>query len=254
MAKRLSDLSGWATKAEWPRVLCPDCLEGSLALESVSHILDPKSVAQLERYARNLEGRDEASGTFTGVLRCDNHVCKRGVVVAGTWGDWWDVDDDGRTLLVEHFHVGYMEPPARLLLTPKRTPSKVVDAIETASKVLWSSPDAAATHLRLAVEELLTSLHVKRFTLTRARKRRRLTTQERLDLLEATHPNLVHTLEAVKWIGNEGTHSSGLEVRDVEKGAKLLELALRDQYDTSEAELHATAKDINRRKGLPRAR
>jgi len=56
----------------------------------------------------------------------------------------------------------------------------------------------------------------------------------------------------VKWIGNAGTHESGLTVDDVVKGAKFLELALRRLYDTSEAELIATARDINRRRGLPR--
>ena len=120
--------------------------------------------------------------------------------------------------------------------------------------MLWTSPDLAATQLRLAVEELLTSRGVKRTFVTAKRKRKRLSTQERLDIFAVTHPDVVHALEAVKWIGNAGTHETGLAVKDVVAGAKFLELALRRLYDTSEAELITTAKDINRRRGLPRNR
>ncbi|GAA4064860.1 DUF4145 domain-containing protein [Agromyces indicus] len=255
MAKPLGTLSGWLDEVTWPRVLCPECLEGTLALKSTSQYPDVKSRAHIELVRRNLDGPDELSGSFTGVLECDNHACRREVIVAGDWVYSWDFDEvQERERLVDYFVLRYINPAPRLLLTPKRTPSKVVESIATASSALWTSPDLAATQLRLAVEELLTARGVRRIVITAKRKRKRLSAQERLDIFAETHPEVVHALEAVKWIGNAGTHESGLTVDDVVTGAKFLELALRRLYDTSESELLSTAKEINRRRGLPRSR
>lgn len=255
MAKPLNALSGWLKEATWPRALCPECFEGSLALQSTSQYPDVKSRAHIELVRRNLDGPDELSGSFTGVLKCDNHGCGREVVIAGDWAFSWDFDDvQERERLVDFFVLRFISPAPRLLLTPKRTPSDVVESIAMASSVVWVSPDLAAAQLRLAVEELLTARGVRRTALTAKRKRRRLSAHERLAILGATHPEVVHALEAVKWIGNAGTHEKGLTVEDVLTGAKFLELALRRLYDTSEAELLATAKEINHRRGLPRSR
>lgn len=255
MAKPLGALSGLLDEGTWPRVLCPECLEGTLALKSTSPYPDVKSRTHIELVRRNLDGPDELSGSFTGVLECDNHGCGREVVIAGDWAFSWVFDEvQERERLVDFFVLRYITPAPQLLLTPKRTPSKVVESIAMASSVLWTSPDLAATQLRLAVEELLNARGVKRTFITAKRKRKRLSAQERLETFAKTHPEVVHALEAVKWIGNAGTHESGLTVDDVVTGAKFLELALRRLYDTNEAELLATAKEINRRRGLPRSR
>ncbi|SIN91255.1 DUF4145 domain-containing protein [Agromyces cerinus] len=255
MAKPLGALSGWLNEDTWPRVLCPECLEGTLALKSTTQYPDARSRAHIELVRRHLDGPDELGGSFTGVLECDNHGCKREAAIAGDWAYLWSFDDvQERERLTDFFALRHISPAPQLLLTPQRTPTKVVEAIAMASSVLWTSPDLAATQLRLAVEELLTARGVKRTFITAKRKRKRLSAQERLDIFASTHPEVVHALEAVKWIGNTGTHESGLSIDDVVTGAKFLELALRRLYDTNEADLLATAKDINRRRGLPRVR
>lgn len=254
MAKSLEALAGLLDEVSWPRVLCPDCLEGALALESTKQYPDVASRAHIELVRRHRDGADELKGTFAGMVKCDNTSCGREVAVAGDWTYSWAFDEvQERDRLVDFFVLRYINPAPQLLLTPGRTPATVVASVATASSVLWASPDLAATQLRLAVEELLTARGVRRTTLTAKRKRRRLSTQERLDMFASTHPEVVHALEAVKWIGNSGTHESGLTVEDVVKGAKLLQLALRRLYDTSEEELLAEARDINRRRGLPRS-
>lgn len=226
-----------------------------MALTLTSKYPDVKSRAHIELVKRGLAGPDELSGSFTGLLQCDNHGCRREVVIAGDWVLSWAFDEvQERERLVDFFALRFISPAPQLLLTPMRTPSKVVESIATASSVLWTSPDLAATQLRLAVEELLTARGVKRTNITAKRKRKRLSAHERLQIFARTQPEVVHALEAVKWIGNAGTHESGLTVDDVVKGAEFLELALRRLYDTNEAELLATAKDINRRRGLSRSR
>lgn len=254
MAKPLEALSGWLTETYWPRVLCPDCLEGSLGYESTIKHLDQESEAAVAQTRRG-GLQEELSGTFVGAVKCDNTSCARRAAVAGEWCLSWDYDDvEEREGLFDQYRLRYIDPAPRLLLTPKRTPAKVVSAIELASSILWASPDLAATQLRLAVEELLTARRVPRFEVSKKGRRRRLSAQERLSRFKNDKPEVVVVLEAVKWIGNTGTHEEGLSVEDVVKGAKFLEHALRRLYDTSEQELLAQAKRINRSRGLPAAK
>lgn len=255
MAKSLDALSGYHDEISWPKVLCTQCLEGSLAIHETKQYPDATSRARIALVRRGLEGPEELTGTFTGTLRCDNASCAEEYVIAGDWVYTWEFDEvRQRDRLEDRFALRYVNPTLPLLMVPARTPVSVATAIATASAVLWVSPDLAATQLRLAVEELLTSRKVRRTEKTAKNKRRRLSTQERLRLFAATHIDVVHALEAVKWIGNAGTHESGLTVADVAKGAKLLELALRRLYDTTEDRLLSEAREINRRRGLPRTR
>jgi hypothetical protein len=58
-------------------------------------------------------------------------------------------------------------------------------------------------------------------------------------------------LEAVKWIGNGGSHDDKLTATDVLDGAEILELAVKALYDRTEAELMSKVRSINKRRGLP---
>lgn len=253
MVKSLEALAGQLDEASWPRVLCPECREGSLVLQETTCRPDVASKAHIELVKRGSEPPDELKGAFTGWLQCDNLGCGCIAAVAGDWTYEWAFDEArGRDGLIDFFVLRYISPAPPVLQVPARTPAKVVASIALASAVLWMSPDLAATQLRLAVEDLLTARRVKRTVLTAKNKRRRLSAQERLEIFAATHPEVVHALEAVKWIGNSGTHETGLTVSEVLIGAKLLEHALRRLYDASDASLVAEAKVINRRRGLPR--
>ncbi|WP_243624866.1 DUF4145 domain-containing protein [Rathayibacter sp. VKM Ac-2927] len=230
-----------------------------MAFNSSQELLDQESAELEERVRHEQAAPDELTGVFTGTLKCDNASCQRVAAMSGDWRYVWGYSESLGTVLYDDYAVRYINPAPRLLLTPAKTPIPVVEAVALASQLLWSSPDAAASQLRRAVEELLTSLRVKRFELTskkggKKRTRRRLDAHARIKMLPAKHAHLADTLMAVKWIGNTGTHESGLTVRDVEDGAALLQLALQRLYDTSIDELLAKAGRINLRKGLPRKR
>lgn len=74
----------------------------------------------------------------------------------------------------------------------------------------------------------------------------------RIDLLRPAQPSVADHLEAVKWIGNEGTHSRGLTTKDLLDGAEILEQAIALLYDRSAEEVAKRAKAIVRKKGLGR--
>ncbi|WP_158441139.1 DUF4145 domain-containing protein [Kribbella steppae] len=252
MAKHLSKLDGWIEQPDWPRVACPSCGDGTLAPGTLVPACDVRS-ARLEAKRQRGGRPEELTGTFHGQLLCDNSSCGQIVSVAGDWQ--LIVNESGNPELgsfVENYRVRYANPPLRLLETPPATPATVRQGIESASSVLWASPGSAANRLRYAVEELLTAKKVRQNTMTRKKKRRRLSTGERLGLLEQSHHDVAKMLEAVKWIGNDGSHTEGLTASQVMEGAEILEMALKALYDRKDAELQKKIRAINRAKRLPR--
>ena len=83
-------------------------------------------------------------------------------------------------------------------------------------------------------------------------KRVPLSLHARIEMFGLKQPDIAHALLAVKWIGNEASHSQNLTVSDVVLCARVLDAALVALYDQSDAELKNLVKLINRRKGLGR--
>jgi hypothetical protein len=103
------------------------------------------------------------------------------------------------------------------------------------------------------IEELLTAKGVRR-TVTKNGRRSPLKTHARILEFKKGNQLAGDTLEAVKWIGNQGSHESDLTAGDILDGAELLEYALRLLYDKSDAAIARRVKAINKSKGLPRRR
>lgn len=253
MAQDLKLLDQWVTKGEWPHVACPSCGDGSLAIEKFE---DAETAAS--RNARDHEAWEPEwiSGTFTGTLKCARSACAEPVVVAGDMkvdmrtaanGAWYGEYD-------EFYRLRFAWPALTLVETPAATPNEVTSAIMAASACLWVDPNSAANRLRFAIELLLTQQKVKRFAVTRNGKRARLTTHARITEFKISNQLAGEALEAVKWIGNSGSHDAELASADVIDGAEMLGYALRLIYDRTDANIQKRIRAVNRAKGLPKSR
>ena len=220
---------------------CPTCRKGTLELGKVQHYLDANSVAAVAVFEHT--GPEELSGTFTVSAVCLNHRCKQSVVLAGDWRTVFDYDDDySRMRYIDEFKLRYVNPALTILSIPEGTPPGTVQAIESAAALVWINPNAAANQLRQSLELLLTTRAIKVGP----------TLHDRIIMFRKTEPEVADALMAVKWIGNSGSHDSALSVEEVLTGAKILELALRNLYDTTDADLMARVRQINANKGLPK--
>lgn len=252
MPQDLRLLARWVTKDGWPQVTCPVCGDGHLVIEELKE--EATAAAKQEQLRHPDWDPTWIRGYFHGQLRCGLGVCKEQVVVAGDYAVDVDVTEDGRTEYVDFYILRFAYPPLKLISIPVSTPDKVREAIERAGAVVWTDPGSAANRLRTAIEELLTSYGMRRFVISKASKRVRLSTHQRIDEFRKHESVAAETLMAVKWIGNEGSHEGSLTVGDVLDGAELLAHALRLLYDRTEEEMARKVRAINRRKGLPRAR
>ncbi len=146
----------------------------------------------------------------------------------------------------EFLRLRFAVPSIHLMTFPAACPESVKGDVASASKVMFAVPSAAANRLRTAIETLLTEQGVAQVGL----KGKPLSTHARIELLRASSPDAAVALEAVKWIGNSGSHDSEATIDDFMNGADLLSHALRLLYDTRTKELDALAERINRNKGL----
>lgn len=242
-------LDGWIDEDDWPRVPCPTCNSGYLTERELKSFADASSTADQRHPSWE---PDWLVGSFSGVMRCDNSDCREPVVVAGEWQVVINEGDPSRGQYGELYRVRFVRPALKLIELPPRTPAKVRQGIDGASALLWASPSAAANRLRVAVEDLLTAKKVNKTVLTARGRRKRLTAHQRIDLFRQTHPDVADALEAVKWIGNDGSHDEGLTASQVLDGVQVLELAIKSLYDTADVELRRRIREINRNRGIRR--
>ncbi|MFD7869954.1 DUF4145 domain-containing protein [Microbacterium sp. NPDC059771] len=250
----LTPYSTWLQEDDWPRHACPRCGRPTLEPKQLTHHRDEKSDETVTLANQQMGPRDELSGTFEGHLACARSACGQAVSIAGDWRYVLDFDEDELVeIFTNEYHVRYMNPAPLLIDLPARTPAKVQAAVRAASEVVWLNASAVANQLRQAVEELLTAKKVKRQVHSAKNKVVKLKTHQRIELYRGVNSEVADLLEAVKWIGNSGSHESSLTVADVLNGAGYLALALRRLYDTSDAELLAQVKAVNKKRGPVRS-
>jgi hypothetical protein len=240
-------LADWVRGDNWPSPLCPVCRVGHLVVDHISNVLS----------ARSANSRDDEDwdpewefGFFHGTLRCQRRGCREVVIVAGEMKTDL-LPDDGRYATYGPFHrLQFAVPALPIVDLPPECPSRIRELMDGCSQVLWSDPPAAANRLRFAVEELFTLQRINRYTV-RNHRRTRLSAHARILLLKKAKPEGVgETLEAVKWIGNQGSHDDKLTIIDVLDGADLLSHALRLLYDSEPKRMLRVAQVINKRKGI----
>lgn len=168
----------------------------------------------------------------------------------------WDVREhyeDWGPVYDNYYRLQMTVPPLPIMQTPERCPELVKDAVANAARVIWVDPSAAANRLRIAIEQLLDAKRIPRSTRVGV-KLAPLKLHGRIERLRATHPSVAELLEAVKWIGNQGSHEDSLGVADVLEGAQLFEHALAQMYDTAPAEIRRRAMQINKAKKVRSSR
>lgn len=246
VAQDLRLLDGWVREAEWPHVTCPTCGDGSLGVKSI----------KTEDCGESIRGRDHDAwepewlhGTFHGALQCGRSACQETVTIAGDYRvDWVGGESSPYDA---SFRLRFATPPLILVVLPGRTPEAVVTAVTGAAAVIWTDPSAAANRLRVAVDELLTASRQRRFEVKK-HQRVRLTTHQRIEEFKRVQSEAAEVLEAVKWIGNEGSHAAELGIADVLEGADFLSYALRLLYDHKDEQLAKRIRSINRTRGVGR--
>lgn len=248
MPDDLRSFDAWFYASQWPSALCPVCKKGDLQpkKESIKQV----TTANYDQH-RDDDGwePDWEHGFFHGVLYCGRPQCSEKVIVSGQFR----VKEIGWYEYGNMLRLRYAIPAFPLAVPPSKTPQAVLSRLEEASRIVWTDPSAAANGLRRCVEALLNHQKVRKTFIDRRGKRVRLSTHDRIREFKAIQPSASEALEAVKWVGNQGSHSSSvLTSSDCIQSAEHLEHALRILFDTKDVELARRARAINKAKGVKR--
>lgn len=235
---------------------CPSCQASRLRV--VTSTLFDGQTRESKDGMQTLAAEPEwIDGRFSCLMDCPH--CGGEIAVAGKYR----VQDDryldpveGESGDYENYYrpLFFTESP-RIIMLPDKTPDGVTDELLLAFRLFWSDPWGCANHIRSAVEELLTAQRIPQTNGRTAKTggRRFLTLAARIDRYRQKRPDLAEALDAIRWLGNAGSHADRITSDDVLDGFAIIEHVLDALYSHRERHANAIARAINRRKA-PRSR
>lgn len=231
--------------------VCPTCCNGMLRIkEDTFH----KNEIRNSRDHSHDEWEPEwVQYVFSCMLVCKNDLCKETVSCAGVGGVesnfGYDENNEPDYSYDDFFLPKFFEPHLRLFNIPEGCPKSVSNPLNESFRHFFSSPSAASNNVRVALEELLTELKVRRFNLVNS-KQRFMNLHQRISLIPPKIAHLKENLLAIKWLGNAGSHGNGkISLDDVMDSYEQIEHILDEIYTSKRKKLATMAKLINRKRG-----
>jgi len=236
------------TRKNWA---CPTCQSGVLRINGDT--FHKYEIHNSRDHSHDGWDPDWISLTFSCMLTCTNPHCKETVSCAGvgTVDQDYVTDENGEVEpeYRDSFTPRYFEPHLRLIEIPEGCPESVSALLNESFKLFFCSPSAASNNVRMAIEELLTELKVRRFNLV-AKQRRFISLHQRIELLPSQYAQLKDLILAIKWLGNAGSHANGkISMDDVMDSYDMFEHVLEQIYMPKTKKLRALAKQVNKNKG-----
>jgi Domain of unknown function (DUF4145) len=240
------------TESRVPRWACPKCGAGQLALmpKTLVHKETPES---LREHGHEAWEPGWIRYVFSCIFECTNTDCKEVVSCCGEGQvEVFEYDDDENGWAQssdDRFTPKYFNPPLVLMDIPTNCPPEATSHLSESFALFFADPGAALNCTRTAVEAVLTNLGIKRFVLSRG-KRKLVNLHQRIQLLPPKFDELKEMLLAVKWLGNAGSHDGEKpNTSDLITTYDLLEHALSEIYEAKGKKLKAIAKKVNKNKG-----
>ncbi len=235
-----------------PQWICPTCNKGVLQLKKDTFLKSETSDSKLGRSHPEWEP-EWLQYTFSCQLEC-SLPCEETIICIGTGTveeGFSGYDEDGFPdfVLTDFYRPKYFQPSLKIFSYPKGTFSNVKDELNHSFELFFCSPPSAANHVRIAIENLLTNLGVKRFRINN-NKRAPIFLHNRIESLPRKYQDLKDILLAIKWLGNAGSHErTTITIDDVMDAYEMLAVVLEDLFDNKKKIATKKAKEINKRKG-----
>lgn len=225
-----------------PNWLCPRCEEGVLRPldgsfrfweSGDSYEFGKKYLIKVGHYdpdADSMLGMDLAEYRYSVILKCNNPNCREHISSCG-FGYVKDEYDPatGEPEFVDVFEPLFFYPQINIFSIPKNCPERISKEIKTSFKLFFTDPPAAANYARKTVDAILTNKQVKRYAKSKG-KQIRISLHDRIVAFQTTRPEIAKKLFAIKWLGNEGSHTEDMTKNDVLDAYEILESVLDDLY------------------------
>lgn len=231
------------------RMTCPTCRKGILRMDTKSFQKEEPWHVQNDLEARDL-GHVLSAGRFKGFLRCDRPLCREIVVVAGSFQTQYHYEyDDETEEQITHEATDYrpyvMRPAPEIIEYPRKLNNASKEHLLRSFELFWVDYASCANRLRIVVEFLLDQFMVDR----KSSKGGYLDLSVRIDKLAASHPDQKEFLDALRWLGNAGSHDGVVSLSDLLDCYEMLEHLLVELLEEKRSKMSAAAKRIIAAKG-----
>lgn len=144
---------------------CPTCGKGNLGIKKDTFNSVETSGS---RQAHGHQDWDPQwiEYAYSCLLVCSNDSCKEIVANSGEGSVDIDIDYDENgqpeQIWTDFFRPKYFHPHLKLFRIPKGTPDNVTEEINQSFDLFFCNPPSSSNHIRIALENLLTFMKVKR--------------------------------------------------------------------------------------------
>lgn len=229
----------------FPHLICPSCERG--------HIHRPEKILKIETgESKRAKGHDAWEPdwvwyAWSGIGICSNKECAQTFSLGGEahekfMGNWDE--------LVTEYVIKNIFPSPMLFNIPSNYPEKAKEELLNSFGLFFCNPSASANVLRASMESFLDDLKIRK-TFVKNHKRKHLTLGSRIKdyLSRSKYSSISSYVEAIKWIGNSGSHDSSLTAENVLQAYDFLEIILGDLSLKSKTQkAKKSVNEINRRK------
>lgn len=234
------------TKEAVPEYLCPHCCSGVLRVDGEFFSHEPKASAAL--HSEDWWEVDHVELFFKCTLKCSSCADLVFVVGSGSVSEVYDEAPDGEWHrdYIEYYRPSFFHPPLQLVSYPAKAPENVVSPLDVAGALFFSSPSSCCNSIRASAEEVLTHLGVE----VREADDRFIPFAKRIKLLGPEQESIKHLFDAIRWLGNHGSHPGNeVEQEDALHALEIMEFLLEEVYGSRKQDIAALAAAINASKG-----
>lgn len=234
-----------------PLWICPRCKQNALFL--VQNTFNSFLIAESKLCrSHHWYEPDHDSYRFSALLECSNKSCGEQVICTGEgfvdFDHYYDENGATQTSYEIYYKPKYFNPSLDVFVLPENTPPLLASAIRKSFELFFTDSEASLNQLRSSVEVLLNELGVDQ--LDKTGKPLRL--HNRLDKLTGMHSKYQKQLEAIKWLGNAGSHNSESEkltIDDVLDGYEILQPIVNQLFGAQRKSIDDLVIEINTNKG-----
>ena len=227
---------------------CPVC-------HGVLHLVNESLKFESSAYTtRNESGRDWEhifwTGSCSAIFKCSTSNCAETVPMCGLseiteYGEGEYEPECRRPL--------YFYPPLPLFRISEKCPAAVAIEIKAGFALFWSDYAALMNHFRKAVEVIMDKLKVRKTKVVTDKKSGKrhykyIPLHSRIEDYQKKRPELGEQLEALKWLGNCGSHAGKIEQEDVFDACEILENFIQEHFERHGNRIQKMARSINKTK------
>jgi hypothetical protein len=227
----------------WP---CPSCATGTLRLV-------PKSLVRNETPHSKRGHRHEdwdpdwIEYVFVAWGKCSLENCEAEVAISGVGGIEPSYDEEGGTTWVDYFAPRFCWPMPSIIEVPKKCPDDVKDELKSSFLLFFTDLNAAANHVRIALERLMDHLGVPCRQKDKTKKFVDLSLHRRIEIFTKKQTVVGAPLMALKWLGNAGSHGRTLSRDDLLDAYDVLEHTLVELIDRRTERVAELARQLTKK-------